>query len=112
MAAPLFLKGEKTVRKLMWFAIGFAAACAIGVWFYAVFALWMAAVALTIGLVGLLISIWWKPARICAALLLGLGVGVLWFYQYDQTYLHAARQLDGRTVKAAFEVTDYGYETD
>ena len=112
MAAPLFLKGEKTVRKLMWFAIGFAAACAIGVWFYAVFALWMAAVALTIGLVGLLISIWWKPARICAALLLGLGVGVLWFYQYDQTYLHAARQLDGRTVKSAFEVTDHGYETD
>lgn len=96
----------------MWFTIGFALACAIGAWFYGFSALWMAAVGIGAGLACLLVGIWWKPARIGAAVLLGLGVGVLWFYQYDQTYLQQARNLDGKAYNAQFEATDYSYETD
>lgn len=96
----------------MWFAIGFALACGIGAYFYAILALWMAAAAIGVGLICLLVSLWWKPSRIAAALLIGFGVGVLWFQYYDGIYLQNARLLDGKAHYAQFEAVDRSYETD
>ena len=99
------------MRKLMWFTIGFATACAIGV--YLVSGSWLlllccAAVAAMIG------ALCFRNARgrICACALLGCAVGFLWLFGFDNLYLQPARQIDGQAVILHIEATDYSRPTD
>ena len=99
------------MRKLMLFAIGFAAACIIGVYFISGW--WL----LLIGAVCLaaaipLLCIRRRTTRIIAILLAGCMTGMLWNWGYDQTFLSDARNYDGKTVQTQIEATDYCYETD
>ena len=99
------------MRKLMWFTIGFGAACALCAWVWEV-PLWCTAVpaVLTMGLMiaGKRVR-WMKRA---AAVLLGLAAGFGWFEAYSVFYLDAATALDEQTVGATAQCSDYGYETD
>ena len=99
------------MRKLMWFTIGFAAACAIGV--YLVFGSWLlllSCVALA-ALIGTL-CIGSALSRKIACVLLGCIVGFLWLFGFDKLYLQPVRQMDGQAVILNIEVTDYSRPTD
>ena len=96
------------MRKLMWFTIGFTAACVIGVYFLS--GLWL-------GLIGLfclvaflpMLFIGTKPAKIVAAVLLGCIVGFTWLWGYDGFYLSSPRSVDGETLPLAVTASDYSY---
>ena len=98
------------MRKLMWFTIGFTAACVIGVYFLS--GLWL-------GLIGLfclvaflpMLFIGTKPAKIVAAVLLGCIVGFTWLWGYDGFYLSSPRSVDGETLPLAVTASDYSYAT-
>ena len=98
------------MRKQMWFVVGFAAGCIPGACL-----LWNRWFALT-GVLCLAIAVGLcflkaKPAKITAAILLGLSFATVWIWGFDTFYLRAARQHDGQTITATVEITDYSYET-
>lgn len=96
------------MRILMWFTIGFTAACAVGAYLTASIWLSVACIAAAIPLFFL------KSPRgkIAGVILLGLCVGSVWFWCYDTFYLQPVKQNDGQTIETTVTVTDYSYETD
>ena len=70
------------MRKLMLFAIGFAAACAVGM--YLLSGAWLLLLGLfcLVGAVAAF-TIQTKPAKITAVLLLGGVIGFSWLWGYD-----------------------------
>lgn len=99
------------MRKLMWFTVGFTAACGAGI--YLLFGQWH----LLIGLFCLLGSfalffLKTKPAKIMAIVLLGCVTGFLWTWGYETLYLSPARSYDGETVPLTVTASDYSYQTD
>ena len=101
------------MRKLMWFAIGFTAACAVGV--YLIAGNWLLLLALfsaaaTAGMALLRHRV--KVAKVIAVMLAGCCIGCCWFWGFDSFYLKEARSLDGQKVYAQITVTDYSQETD
>lgn len=100
------------MRKLVWFTIGFAAACAMGA--YALsenLLLVFSAVALAgCGALWLLCRRFdWKPIPVLVAL--GLCLGFSWYWGYDSYYLSPARELDGQTTEASIRVLDFSFDT-
>ena len=99
------------MRKLLWFTLGFGAACAFcgyvyrGSWMVAV-----GAVLLFFAVGGWLLSEYWKPVRLAGMLLFGLAAGSLWFMAYEYAYLNIADRTDDQTQFAVIEVTDYSWE--
>ncbi len=96
------------MRKLMWFTIGFAAACAAAAYLH--IGIWVCA--LVIGAAVALFAIKKPKATVFAIILTGLTVGLVWFEGYNLFYLNNAKKLDGKTVREEIQITDYGYETD
>ena len=99
------------MRRLMWLAIGFGAACALCVYLLPVSVLLWVGIPLTIlGAVGLFV-----PSntyvKIAVFLCLGLSIGFLWFQFFDVQYLAPARNLDGKSVKMTLEVTDFSFDS-
>lgn len=103
-----FLQEGITMRILMWFAIGFAAACVLGV--YLGVGLWLCVACIAIAVMLLLLKT--RRATIGAIALIGIAVGMLWTWCYDAFYLNAAKSLDGKTLDCCVTVSDYSYETD
>lgn len=101
------------MRKLMWFALGFGAACGVGAWLWEIPGLFlMVGVLGVLSVAGMLIgdkASWWKRASV---LFLGAAVGLLWFDIYCSLYLNHAVSLDGQTITITAQCSDYGYETD
>jgi len=98
------------MRIIMWFTIGFTAACAVGV--YLLSGAWY----LLIGLFCLIgcISMFFiqtKPAKITAVALLGCVVGFSWLWGYDSLYLSNARSFDGEAVTLTVTASDYSNPT-
>lgn len=100
------------MRKLMWFTLGFGAACAWGA--YAVdqcAAVLLIAAALIAG-----VSAYFardrKVFRPVVLLFAGIFVGTGCFWTFDEVYLSAPRSLDGVTVCASVRATDFSRETD
>lgn len=100
------------MRKLMWFTLGFAAACGLCAYglpengrvpllaFAAVLALLTAAG-----------SRKWMPIRCAALAFLGCAVGMGWYLGYHAFYLRPAAELDGVERNKEVTVSDYSYET-
>lgn len=95
------------MRKLMWFTIGFAAACAAGI--YLGVGLWLAPVCATLGIAFFFFK--QKITAVIATVCIGLAIGSLWSWGHDAIYLKEARLYDGKTENAVGTVTDYSYET-
>ena len=97
------------MRKLMWFAIGFTVASALGIYLsYGVWLLLAVLFCLPSAIVmGLGSSKWRKRS---AFALWGCFVCFLWLYGYDSIYLTPARNLDGVKQKLCVEITDYSYD--
>lgn len=98
------------MRKLMWFTIGFAAACAAGI--YLLSGAWFGLIGLfcLLGLIAMLF-VQTKSAKIAAITLLGCVIGFAWLWGYDAFYLQNAKTNDGEVVQLSVVATDYSYAT-
>ena len=100
------------MRKLVWFSLGFGAACCLCAYVLT----GNVRVILTVagGVLTLLTAIagrkyiWFRRV---AAIFLGFAAGMGWFTLYDGFYLSAAGTMDGKTADAVIRVSDYSYET-
>lgn len=100
------------MRKLMWFSLGFLAACLIC-------ALFLVDAWLIAGCVGfcvlftLCLVLGWKYPWLnrAAAICLGLSLGLGWFHVYSNVQLGPAASLDGETVSLRIQAMDYGWDT-
>ena len=98
------------MRKLMWFAIGFACACAAGV--YLLSGIWLLLLCtgcLVAGITMLFVSGIISKKVSCA--LLGCAVGLIWLWCFHTFYLEPIRQLDGETVVLDITLTEYSQPT-
>lgn len=99
------------MRKLMWFTVGFTAAC-VAVAYLPIlhnFLLWGMAL-LVVG--GGCCFLKKKSARVIGVILLGIGASFLWNHGFNRLYLDAARSVDGDTVRLEVEISDYSRATD
>lgn len=97
------------MRKLMWFSVGFAAACALGA--YAHLERWLLFVALGCLLGAANLAAFGKGKRIIAVLL-GMAVAACWYFAFEQWTLRTPRQYDGQEVSCTITATDYTWETE
>lgn len=98
------------MRKLMWFTVGFGAACGVGSYllFGNVLAVLAVAALICAGAVWLL-GKRWQSILPAAVVCIGLAAGLLYFWAFDGYYLSPARDLDGVTTQASIEITDYSF---
>ena len=96
------------MRKLMWFTVGFSAACGAGI--YLLTGAWYGLVGLFLLICGVvMLCVRTKPAKITATVLLGCVAGFTWLWIYDQVYLATAKSYDSQTVSLTVTATDYSY---
>lgn len=100
------------MRKLMWFTLGFSAACALCAYVLPRELLLRLALCIAVPMVaaGILGRKWTLFCRIAMALL-GCAMGLIWFSQYYGLYLDTAVAMDALTREVTIRVTDYSYET-
>ena len=99
------------MRKLMWTVIGFAAGMIP--WAYLTWwKNWLLPVA-GVFLVGAIVLCFLKKRELIAIILLlfGMTFSQLWAWGYDYFGLSPARKLDGKTVSATIELSDYSKTT-
>lgn len=99
------------MRKLMWFTVGFAAACAFCAYFYVKWLLPLALLCLLLSTLCFVLQKRILHIRIGAAICLGLSLGLLFFWAYNGIWLDSARQMDGKTEWISIEVCDYSEPT-
>ncbi len=100
------------MRKLMWFTLGFAAACVPCAFLWLTQGLWVPALAAAGLFVAFAVgSFRIKWLRCAAAVCLGCAAGLLWFQVYASSYLSLAAELDGKIADTTAYCTDYSYET-
>lgn len=96
------------MRRLMWFAIGFAVACACGVW-----VLPANGILLSVLPGALLTLLGWKlGVRRLAAMMLGCSMGLMWYFGFMKQNLLPANAMDGQTRKITVTAVSHSYETD
>jgi competence protein ComEC len=92
----------------MWIAIGFAAACAAGVWLLPVhFIIPSIFVLLVLAVLG-----WKFRLKRPAVMVLGSILGLAWFLGFHHLYLIPAHAMDGTTIETSVTAVDYSYKTD
>lgn len=100
------------MRRLVYFTIGFAAACLAGGCVYGSWILPGAAIVFLTA--GLILTIF-RERRLLekiGAVLLGMAIGLGWFWIYDEIYVGIPRGLDGEIWSVSITATDYSYATD
>ena len=96
------------MRKLLWFAVGFSAACAFGA--YVISGGWLLLLALCCSLFAAISLCFTNPkGKITAVILFGCMIGMLWQYGYEQFYLSAAKNSDGQEMSVSITASDYNY---
>ncbi len=101
------------MRKLLWFTLGFGAACALGTYFApGTWLLFFCAISLLI--YGSFSLVRHRGIAFAAVALaaLGLTVGCCWFSVFDGVYLRAVHRMNGTTESISLYVRDYPEETD
>ena len=96
------------MRKLMWFAIGFAAACCLGVWVLPVNGILVSIpVAIILAFLGHKLGF-----KRLALSLLGCAVGICWYFGFMKLYLIPAMAMDGLTQHITVTAVSHSYDTD
>ena len=96
------------MRKLMWFAIGFTAACAFAA--YVLSGGWLLLLALCVLIfVGISLCFRGSKGKILTVLLLGCAVGMIFQYGFDRIYLSHVKNLDGEEIELSIAASDYAY---
>lgn len=101
------------MRKLMWFALGFGAGCALCA--YLLPREILASMAIFTGFFGFLFGAFsgrWKLFVRPALVFAGCSLAAMWFQGYYYFYLNDAVSVDTETLTAQIHVTDYSYGTD
>ena len=104
------------MRILLWFTIGFSAACVFGCYLVPIGLSALLFICLLASL--LTTAVCWRhlkqeygyPNRI-AILLLGVSVGLIWWICFDALRLTHVRNVDGQVVETQITVSDFSYET-
>lgn len=100
------------MRILMWFSIGFAAACGLGAytaWSW----LWIPCLVAAVLAVGLLISgKWVRHLRLPGLLALGLTVGLGWYLAFAVVVLSPLEEYGSQVVELTITATDFSWETE
>lgn len=99
------------MRRLMWFSIGFAAACGMAIWLLPDGLILLGVILFSL-LLG--VSAFFKKypyIRCLSTVFLGCIVGFLWFAVYQAWYLNPAKLTDGRTMNTVITAADYSYDT-
>ena len=99
------------MRKLMWFTIGYAAACAVGTYLLRGRGLLLMFAVCALGALALVKFREHPVFRRCMVLLLGCAVGGLAFFGYEYAFLRPAGMVDGETVPVTIRATDYSWPT-
>lgn len=99
------------MRKLMWFTIGFTAACALGAYAFSRWLWFGVCISFGFFIVALIFRKRWKMRQV-AAVALGLFLGLCWFGTYRYFYLSPASKVDGSKRSITAEITDYSVLTD
>ena len=108
MAAPFaHFERRESMRKLMWFSLGFAVSCGLGAYAIANWA-W---VPLAAFLFCWIASRKWQVLKPAGLMSIGCAAGILWFGLFSYLFLSTATALDGQTADAEIQITDYSYET-
>ena len=95
------------MRRLMWFTLGFALSC--GLRAYGLSAGFL--IPLVLLPICWTASRRWKVLRPGVLLAFGCTLGAVWFALFSHWYLNPVTQLDGQTVEAQIQITDYSTET-
>ncbi len=101
------------MRKLVFFCLGFAAACALCAYLLPISACRMAImISVVLSILLTVISKGSKHLKQTAIFFLGCAIGFFWFRQYDIRYLSQAKALDGTQQQAVIRLSDYSEESD
>ena len=99
------------MRKLVWFSVGFTSAMALS-------AYWLSdesliPLAIIVGLLALgFLLLHISKHLIIFTILLGMSLGIVHNWCYDQMFLSDIRQFDGMTLPGKITATDYSFSTD
>ena len=99
------------MRKLMWFVIGFTAACAVSVYLFCGNWLLLLCFA-SLSLTALTLAGKEKPFKVIRFILLGCAVAFFWVWLFHSIYLADLEKVDGESVDASVRITDYSEPTD
>lgn len=98
------------MRKLVWFSVGFTAAMILSAYWLSVESL--IPLAIIVGLLALGFLLWHIPKHlIIFAVLLGMLMGFVHNWCYDQMFLSDIRLCDGMTLPGRITATDYSFST-
>ena len=92
------------MRTLLWFTVGFSAACGALCLGWTVSPGLAAGILLPLLLISLLLRRKWEKTTALAPIVLGLLAGLLWTDCFSGTYLEPARQLDGTNRRVSISV--------
>ena len=95
------------MRKLMWFGIGFAVSCGLGAYALSNWA-W---IPLCVLLLFWAASRKWGILKPAGLIILGCVAGIVWSGMFSHFFLNQAKGVDGQTLDAQIQITDYSYET-
>lgn len=98
------------MRKMLWFTLGFGAAC--GLCAYLLIPELLTLPLIAAGAVLLLVFRHQTTIRRLGLMLLGISAGIFWFMQYRNQYLEPVYQMDGTVRSAEIRCTDFGERTD
>ena len=99
------------MRKLMWFAIGFTAACAAGAYLFSTLEVYLLSVLFFVMWLAVVL-IFQTGGKAVKLLLLGGAVAFLWMGIYTTVYLSPVEKLNGETVEEQIIITDYSAPTE
>lgn len=100
------------MRKLMFFSIGFCAACAFGVYWIPAPLLFVIGILLLVLGTGLLLLKRKDWVQIAGVVCIGLAAGQLWFGIYQGFYLNPAKNLDGEILPITMIAEDFSFDSD
>ena len=101
------------MRKLMWFTVGFGAACCYCAYTWTNENLILPGILFCL-LAGLCLYAGNQMPKLKIAAVIGIGIslGLLWFQGYNSFYLEPISRLDGKKADVTVNCTDYSYSTD
>lgn len=95
------------MRKLLWFTIGFALACALGAYVYSSWLIFGIPISLLCFTVAVVMRKRFRILSAVAAVCLGLSVGLIWFNGYRTVYLMPVIEADGSEKILDAQIIDY-----
>ena len=100
------------MRKLMWFTIGFALACALCAYLFSPWLLLGIPIGLLVFTLAMILHKRGRLWPIAAAVCLGISLGLCWFGAYRYFYLMPAVTADGSELSLTANIIDYSVPTD